>query len=755
MTAASDREVREREHEFNLRTDEMRSELLSCELKVKLLSEENEVHLQARHRSTDALTASEELCQQTQSRLRQQEQEVNDLTAAKDHRIEELEGELKWMETTLKKQEEDHIKKYEEAVRALKERDAQLEARRRTHRERLQTAEKNSARLQGEVQALAAQLRGVQEELQESTQRREDTIQRLRSEVEATQTGWDKYISQVSSEMVVKDTEIIALHQRETKFHAELGRSRKETERYKQQLSAGLKRERVLDQMQVQVQVDWQRRCEDMKAQHYLANEQLIQDLTQARDQAKAELKEREQDVQDLTVLLRSVRSERDQAVQGLTPKVDSLASEEMSCLQQQNAVLRAVVTQMRKDMEGLNRLPPPPQASSPQPGQPPIPPPATPQMATGPLDQSTNTSFKVSPADYTLEQVSLLTARCRHLEGQLEDATRKPSPASATEHLAPLLPDNTHLQKQGPTEGGQCSEKRANVSALAEQEDIHTEWEQSALLRRLQEENLNLRRWQASGLMAAGLLETVRGDQGDPPLLRSRLKRAASCIARLSKDKQQLIEMGNRLRAQTTAAGPLGPASDTHGSLLEPVEPERRRGEQPDRLFALEQLQYQLTTQELQYALRQSAGPLADRLPPGSSTQGAAKPRSQGHEASHRPERKENTPSRSQSSVDVGLSSEESLRSLRELWEILDHGLSPSMFSEGEGELSRKDVAEPDDAGVQMAARGSRAPIHGRPPAQVQQRVLPSKTPSSTTKTSRLGSTGRTCKIRNYNVKD
>ncbi|TNN22551.1 hypothetical protein EYF80_067335 [Liparis tanakae] len=59
----------------------------------------------------------------------------------------------------------------------------------------------------------------------------------------------------------------------------------------------------------------------------------------------------------------------------------------------------------------------------------------------------------KLSP-DYTLEQVSLLTARCRHLEGQLEDATRKPSPASATEHLAPLLPDNTHLQKQGPTEG-------------------------------------------------------------------------------------------------------------------------------------------------------------------------------------------------------------------------------------------------------------------------------------------------------------
>ncbi|XP_034414191.1 coiled-coil domain-containing protein 57 isoform X2 [Cyclopterus lumpus] len=722
MTAASDREVREQEHKFNLRMDEMRSVVLSCELKVKLLSKENEVHLQARHQSTDALTASQEVSQQIQTQLQHQEQEIKDLTAAKDHKIEELEDKLKWMETTLKKEEEDHIKKYEKAVRALKERDAQLEARRRTRIERLQTAEKNSARLQGEVEVLAAQLRSAQKEQQEAMQRRDETIQRLRSEVEATQTGWDKYISQVSSEMVVKDTKIIALHERETKYLTERERSRKETERYKEHLSAGLKRERALDQMQVQVKVDWQRRCEDMKAQHYLANEQLIQDLTQARDQAKAELKEKEQDLQDLTVLLCSVKSERDQAVQGLTPKVDSLASEEIYCLQQQNSVLRAVVTQMRKDMEGLiHLLPPPqahPQASSPQPvqhpGTPaatPIPPTATTQMATGPLDQSTNISLKVSPA------------------------------------------------------GGQCSEKRANTSALAEQDDRHTEWaranlmEQSALLRQLQEENLYLRQQQASGLMAGGLLENMQGGRRDPPLLRSRLKWAAFCIARLSREKQQLIEMGNRLRAQTTAARPQKPVVPERDSSTE------KRGAQPDRLFALEQLQYQLTSQELQYALRQSAGPLAERLRPGSSnpgpaTGGAANPWSQGHETPYMPEKKENTPSQSQSSMDVGLSrsrlsSEASLRSLKELWEILDHGLSPSMISESEGELSRKEVAESDDAGVQMTAHGSCAPIHGQPPAEVQQRVCPSKTPSNTTKTSRLGSIGRTCKIRNYNVKD
>lgn len=55
--------------------------------------------------------------------------------------------------------------------------------------------------------------------------------------------------------------------------------------RYKQQLSASLKRERALKQMQIQVELEWQRRCEDMKVEHCLANEQLIQELTQARDQ--------------------------------------------------------------------------------------------------------------------------------------------------------------------------------------------------------------------------------------------------------------------------------------------------------------------------------------------------------------------------------------------------------------------------------------------------------------------------------------
>ncbi|XP_049916268.1 uncharacterized protein LOC126399947 isoform X2 [Epinephelus moara] len=234
---------------------------------------------------------------------------------------------------------------------------------------------------------------------------------------------------------------------------------------------------------------------------------------------------------------------------------------------------------------------------------------------------------------------------------------------------------------------------------------------EQSALVGQLREENLYLPQQQASSLKYGSLFENVQSAKSN-----TRLKQAASRIARLSREKQQLIEIGNRLRAQITTAGP-----------QEPVEPERdssteKQGDHHDGLIALEQLQYQLTTQSSK--------------------------------------NKENKLSQSQSSMDVGLqpnsglSSEESQQSLKELWDILDHGASLSIFSEGEAELSRREVAESGGAEFQMTVHGIKAPIHSQFPTEVQQKRNPSKTPSNTARTSRPGSTGRSCKIRNYNVK-
>ncbi|XP_047464802.1 coiled-coil domain-containing protein 57 isoform X4 [Mugil cephalus] len=711
MTSAFDSELIQREHEFNLKMDEMHALVLSNDIKVELLSKESEVHCQAQLQATEALNESREVCKQIQAQLQHKDQEIKNVVAVKDERIKELEDELKQIETQLKEENDEHIKKYGDVVRALKKRDAQLETQHQRHKEQLQKAEEH-----------IVNLRRNMEDQQKAMQRKDETIQRLHTGAEAIRTDWDKFIKQASSEMVVKDTEIITLQERETKLTTELERSREQIERYKQQVSAGLERERALEQRGVQMELECQRRCEDMKAEHYLASEQLIQDLTQARDQAKAELKEKEQELRDVTVLLRSVRTERDQAIQGLTPKVDSLASEEIHRLQEQNHTLRAVVSQMRKEMEGLshNQLHhrTGTQASSAlavqHPGSSPttsITPSAHAQMASEPQAQCTDIS-KVSPEGGLCQEVNTSA-----LIKQVRGTQTEPVPASVTE--------------------------------------------QSALVRQLLEENLFLQQ-RASGLMLGAVRENIPRAKSNAPLLHTRLKKAVSCIARLSRDKQQLIEMCNCLRAQISTVGPQEPVEPVRDPSTEKPE------DQHDRLSVLEQLQYQLTTQELQYALKQRAGPVSTQPVPGTSNQGPSTKGSvntpRGHKAissSESSSYKENTRPLSQTQTQPlsalslpRLSSEESLRSLKELWEILDNGLSQSIFSEGEGELSRKELAASGGSGVQMMVCGSGF-THNQPSTEVQQRSNNSKTPSSSTKTSRPAVRGRMNKIRNYNVKD
>lgn len=80
-----------------------------------------------------------------------------------------------------------------------------------------------------------------------------------------------------------------------------------------------------------------------------------------------------------------------------------------------------------------------------------------------------------------------------------------------------------------------------------------------------LLEENLFLQQG-ASSLMSGAVHENVHRAKSNPPLLHTRLKKAVSWIARLSRDKQQLIEMCNFLRAQIGTAGPQGTVTDdTH----------------------------------------------------------------------------------------------------------------------------------------------------------------------------------------------
>lgn len=55
--------------------------------------------------------------------------------------------------------------------------------------------------------------------------------------------------------------------------------------RYKQQLSLAVERGQSLEREQVQLGLDWQRRCDDIERDQIQKSETLIEGLTKARDQ--------------------------------------------------------------------------------------------------------------------------------------------------------------------------------------------------------------------------------------------------------------------------------------------------------------------------------------------------------------------------------------------------------------------------------------------------------------------------------------
>ncbi|XP_039521056.1 coiled-coil domain-containing protein 57 [Pimephales promelas] len=853
MMADFDSEMRKREHEFHLKLDEMTSLVLSHELKEKQLSKELEVHAKARSQATEALQASEELYQLAQKEIQHRDWDLKNTTAMKDSRINELEVKLKQMESNYKKKQEAYNRKHAELERRSRQSEDALGLMREAHDRELQEDRGKMSELQTQLDRMILEQERKEKSHMDDLHHRDQQIQELRVQLETTRSGWDTYITQVSKEKVAKDTELLSAGEREAKVRAELERCKEDIERYKQQVSSGLQREQALEQKRVQLELDWERRCEEVRAKHYLRSEELIQSLTQTRDQKNAELREKDRELQEILALLKSVTVERDQALHGTKPALtgiqasavdsSSFPSEEIRRLQQQNSSLRAVVTEMRKEMENLSKQMPIAQSH---------------KQTTNPEVSSAGTT------DYSQaleKEIQELKAKCRGLEERLEESPKTVNTGSNPSLAFPVSPDNAYLQNHirslNETIGGLRVEKVASTAALKKQEvrlahlestveqltqqchskhmeneslrlelanhkraaaaqelrlkqrvaatelevnEVRREAEeyqkgslrhnlesvalgnqvsalkvdlasrretivlnQSEMVKQLQEENLSLR--QQLLLLQSSARE---GAVGDVPLLQSKLKQAARLISSLSQDKRQLIEMGNGLRAQLLEAGL--EVSRHSKIILKPNDPEHslekdcsQTEQSKSRLSTLEQLQYQLTTQELQYAQRDQSKKMAIIVHPQFS-EGES---SDKHRTTNPWEppvavqsvgSKENTPPQNEALVRLPgssrilLSSTGTDDSLKDVWKMLDQGLSSSLFSpsdsEDKGIASAENRGHPDITQPPtplVSVEGTKASLQEKK-KQSRTTFVPAK---------KIRPARNQGKIRNYNNKD
>ncbi|XP_044777459.1 coiled-coil domain-containing protein 57 isoform X5 [Neomonachus schauinslandi] len=376
-------EMQKREHGFRLQADSMSNVVLTHELKVKLLNKELVALKDAAAQAAESLRSAEAANAGLEEKLQHSGQELRDLAAAKDARIKDLEGKLNCVQLSRKKEEEVFRRKHEELDHLARERDVVLAAVKGAHAEQLQVLEARALGLQARCEALELQLRRAEWRQVDALKEKDAAMDKLREDASALKSGWDAQIAQLSKEMISKDLQLQSLQEEEVELKAHLARCQQDIGRYKQQLSAAAERERCLEREKVQLELDWRQRCDGVERDHYRKSEDLIQALTEARDQVAAKLQETERTLRGQEVVLKALTLERDQAVQalrtqGLLPEREvqmllrhheeeirgSFPSSEIQRLQEQNTSLRRAVSEMRKEMETLSDLVLPPAPS-------------------------------------------------------------------------------------------------------------------------------------------------------------------------------------------------------------------------------------------------------------------------------------------------------------------------------------------------------------------------------------------------------
>uniref|UniRef100_A0A8C6XLH8 Coiled-coil domain containing 57 n=1 Tax=Naja naja TaxID=35670 RepID=A0A8C6XLH8_NAJNA len=500
LLVAIDTEIKEREHDFRVKADEMSNLVLSHELKVKLLTKELEALKEAGMKAADSLKVAEAANMELEKQVRCKDWEIKDITAVKD----DLESKLASVQLGWEKEKETFERKHATIDHFAREKEAVIVSMKQAHVEQTHRWKNQIQKLQTNKETLEMKLDQAEYRFVDQLREKESIIEKLECELEELKTNWDSQVAQISKETVSKNLQIQAQQEVVVKMKAEVVALNQDVERYKQQLSLAIEKEESLERAKVQGELEWQQRCENAERNQYHKSEALIQNLSTAREQAIAALKEKEEKLCGLEVLLSTVTLERDQAClqlrllkekQGTVEVSEHFPPADIQTLQQQNNILRSVIAEMRKEMETLNI-----QAAS--------------------FD---DIKMKIQNAGITNSAVVYfllsLEEEIRRL-GKKSEATDKQK-ENATEAPRKVLVPSLNITR--------CNNK-------------------NPLVKWLQEDSVHPKQQLLSMGAGDGLHQHFRNHG---KVIQGRLKEAAKKICYLSKEKQQLLEMVNRLRTE------------------------------------------------------------------------------------------------------------------------------------------------------------------------------------------------------------
>ncbi|XP_025968921.2 coiled-coil domain-containing protein 57 isoform X2 [Dromaius novaehollandiae] len=593
---------------------------------------------------------------------------------------------------------------------AAKEKTAMPASVKEVQVKQLQNLEKQMRELQMRCISLEMELHRRERSHSACLREKDALIGKLKEELVTLKTGWDSHLIEISKQFASKDFQIQSMHEEEKCLRVQLAKFQEDAERYKQQLALAAEGERILEESKAQEELDWWQRCENTERNQYQKSEDLIQSPSSASQQVEADLQKTEYRLHEMETV-RSAFSEREQTIQALWSRdilpegekqiflyddKSSLNKDfptlEVQKLQKQNDNLRATIAQMRKEMESLDEqmLPSCPLTVNRQPVE---------QMNTG---ISTEISALTPGSSCTGKVSTRTTLNNIKVSATNLDLIVKPHKQKG--------PKNKVLQEKMVDHGQQLSDVGPSDG------------------------------------LPYGVGCSLQGIQ-------NKLKEAMRKILILSQEKQQLIEMGNRLRAELGMVSKEGlqhPVSSEccmvcvdSGSLF-PRELVKRAQCQ---LSALEHLQYKLATQV--------------QLDSSIENCGAAQQKACTSSELIESQTLRESPSQAQQ---VWLSSSRTLCSCQDIWHALEMGSSPSVLSPqnntGQGvefevirttempEESQQNIKAKDKAempATHLTVTGTKLEVQQK----LKSRNLSCAHPIKPKISSNMA------KIRNYNVKD
>lgn len=729
---------RKREHEFRKKADDLSNSLLAHELKVKMLTKELELLRASGERTKDELEDTETVVHNLEKELKKKEWQLTDEQNMNKAKVAELEAEMEQLRLTMNKMQEKFQHKHAELDRYAKEKEQALIAAKEAHGELERSLEEKIRVLQNQLETEQVECRRLQWAIKDAGKEKELEFQRLVGTIADLEHKLEKQSADHARSTVARDLELEALRHQEEKMRLEIVQLKENTERYKKELTVALERESSMERSRAQLEVDWQRRCEDTEREMYNKQEQLIAALTKQRDEAAALAQERERELAQRDELIRVLTQTRDQAFATLQrhglaiptqlpnkeeqledssrdvgkPR-DFPPEEKIKELEAQNSNLRSVIKQMRQDMENLgNEFAARPSSTMGQrrDSEKGSPVPLTKEYVESLEKEITELKSKnrtlkqqveekpqsaqprsraqiavsgVQPQDPFIQahirelngtigalrqeklelstQVKKLQGTVDHLQGsltQVHEEVRQKQLAMdqlqyelttqsrrATDELTALKQRANELELQLTQTRREADEyfrsgleRNAEATSLGNQlSSLKVELAsqgrgavsfnpQAEIIKQLQDEIHRLRKQPTTGAQTSDkdFLDPVslnRPSISQMARLQNKLHEAARRISRMSQEKEQLIQMGNRLRAELAKytdgrkSAPLGriisqppqPLVTEASSGKTPIG--RTPGEMKDhlqsQLGAVENLQYQLTSQELQFAQR------------------------------------------------------------------------------------------------------------------------------------------------------